>query len=465
MKSGAQKNLILPQQVFNPSSLLQINKVHHRIFGRLHLVHAAVLPYACPAASFGYFQVGEDIQEDNCADPQAPPNLLMLHKFCELVDVQVLQNSHRSTALCASEDPSSRKQAALLLGAYVIMCHDLSPDEAAARICCGVASKASADFRNPFDECSGINVSLRDYLDSLHRSRSLGWISFAERGNVDKGDAGFDPEEYAYFDSPLNADLHEIVPGRLLLSSCPRDLPDGAAWADRYDPSGRFVARDFSPAFAADHLAQFDTALCVRVGVPRYGRDALDGTGLGLLDLFCEDAPVPEPAAVDRFLAAVDAAAPRTVALQGDGRRGPAAALAGAYLVRRHGFTGREAAAWLQMVRPGCVSGEHVRFLCAQEEMATAASVIVGVVAASSGAAGVDLGAGPEPAAAACRPWLHGARPQSKSFQLARPDRDDPSRSGPARDGEGGACSGLTRTGSAGRLEALVSWAGRGWGL
>ena len=437
---------------------------HHRIFGRLHHVFITTLPRACPAAPFAYFQVDEESFRYNNTDPLGPANVLILHKFCQLVDHQILQNNHRSTAFCSSKAPDSRVQAAFLLGAYMIIRHDLSPNDAIERLFS--VSGGDAAFFDALGDRNVYNTTIRDCLGALHRTRRMGWISFADRdANQGSDRSAFNPDEYAHFDSPLNADLHEIVPGRLLLSSCPRDLPDGAAWADRYDSAGRFVVRDFSPAFAADQLAQFDTALCVRVGVPRYGRDALDGTGLGLLDLFCEDAPVPEPAAVDRFLAAVDAAAPRAVALQGDGRRGPAAALAGAYLVRRHGFTGREAAAWLRMVRPGCVSGDHVRFLCAQEEMANAASVIVGVVAASSGAAGVDLGAGPEPAAAACRPWLHGARPQSKSFQLARPGRDDPSRSGPARDGEGGACSGLTRTGSAGRLEALVSWAGCGWGL
>ena len=146
--------------------------------------------------------------------------------------------------------------------------------------------------------------------DSLRRFWRLAIRAIRDSDNPDDGgDDGFDPEEYAYFDSPLNADLHEVIPGSLLVSSCPRALPGGGAgWADRYDAAGRFVARDFSPAHAADHLSQFDAALCIRVGVPRYARDALDGTGLGLLDLYCKYTPAGPPAeAVARFLGEVDA--------------------------------------------------------------------------------------------------------------------------------------------------------------
>ena len=251
----------------------------------------------------------------------------------------------------------------------MIMRHELFPEEAMERLAPVVdAESASLPYLETDVEGESLPGPLRDCLRALHRCRGRGWIRFA-----DGGDDGFDPEEYAYFDNPLNADLHELVPGRLLVSSCPRSLPGGAAWADRYDAAGRFLARDFSPAYAADHLAQFDAALCVRVGVPRYGPDALAGTGIRLLDLYCEeDVAAPPPGAVVSFLEAIDAAAPRPVALQGDGLLWPAFALAGAYLVRREGFTAEEAAAWLRMVRPGCVTREHLPFLRAQAREAAA---------------------------------------------------------------------------------------------
>jgi hypothetical protein len=186
-------------------------------------------------------------------------------------------------------------------------------------------------------------LSVQDCLEALQRSKSLGWVSFA--------DDGFDPEEYAHFDDPLNADLHELVPGKLLAMPCPRLLDTPAGWEDCY-VEGRFHHRSFSPAYFIDILSQFDVSLCVRLGMPRYGKEALEGTGLELLDLCCEDEDVPDRASVDRFVAAVEAEA-GAVAVQSEGGAGHAAALAGAYMIRRHGFTGRQAAAWLRIVRPG----------------------------------------------------------------------------------------------------------------
>jgi hypothetical protein len=333
---------------------------------------APALPDASEFDTYAYFELDPDWSGSNHRDPHGPANLLLIYKFCELVDMQILQNAHRSTAFCVSELPESRIQAAMLLGAYMIMRHDVHPDDAMNRLAPALVGVNSA-FRDAYSDSNRNRLQLRDCLGALHRSRNLGWIRFADSG--DHGDdASFDPEEYAYFDNLLNADLHELVPGRLLVTSCPRLLPDGAMWADRYDAAGRFLARDFSPAFAIDHLAQFDVSLCIRVGVPRYGSDALAGSGLDLLDMYIEDDGVPDQSAVARFLAAVDAAAPRAVVVQGDGMRGPATALAGAYLVRRHGFTGQEAAAWLRMVRPGCVSGEQLRFLVATAAAESAAS-------------------------------------------------------------------------------------------
>jgi hypothetical protein len=419
--------------------------LHHRIFGRLHLIQISKVPNACIEAPYGYFQIGQDAFQPNYRDPDGPPNLLILHSFCDLVDLQILQNAHRSTALCVDQSASSRTQAAFLLGGYMIMRHDLSPDEALHRLAPALDSGAGV-FHDVLEYGSFSRLDLRDCLVALHRSRGLGWIKFSASNDLTGSDienGGFDPAEYAYFDSPLNADLHELIAGRLLVSSCPRILPDGAAWADRHDAAGSFVARDFSPAFAAEHLAQFDVALCVRVGIPRYGRDDLDGTGLDLLDLYCEERLDPDPAAVDRFLAAVDGAAPCAVVVQGDGRRGPASALVGAYLVRRHGFTGREAAAWLRMVRPGCVSAAHVRFLCGQEGLALGAS--------EAGPCCCSAAAGDKPAT--CRRQSTDAAVPS----LQAGDKFD-------SDSDGAAVSVLPRSGSTGQLAGLLSWVGR-WGL
>ena len=55
-----------------------------------------------------------------------------------------------------------------------------------------------------------------------------------------------DPAEYAHLDSPLNADMHEVVPGRIFAMRGPLDLPRGALWRDARDERGGFGHRDFT---------------------------------------------------------------------------------------------------------------------------------------------------------------------------------------------------------------------------
>ncbi len=58
-----------------------------------------------------------------------------------------------------------------------------------------------------------------------------------------------------HLDSSLNADLHEIIPGKFIAVRGPTDLPAGEAWQDLLDADGNFavgtqVARDYSPQHA-----------------------------------------------------------------------------------------------------------------------------------------------------------------------------------------------------------------------
>jgi hypothetical protein len=317
--------------------------VHTRIFGRVHMVQSQTPPWSCTTDQYGYLQVTNDI-----SDAFGPANLLSLYQFCKMMDEHIANNAHRSTALWAGQTRETLSTAAFLLGSYMLMRLDAKVGDimerldAVAGCTFGFKDAAHANHSSAFTAASPM-LSVRDCLEALQRSKSLGWISFA--------DDGFDAEEYAHFADPLNAGLHELVPGKLLATPCPRLLHSPAGWEDSF-AQGRFHHRSFSPAYYAGILSQFDVSLCVRLGMPRCSRQAVEETGLRLLDLCCEDGEAPDRAAVVRFLAAAGAEA-GALALQSEGRPGHAGALAGAYLVWRHGFTGRQAAAWVSVVRPG----------------------------------------------------------------------------------------------------------------
>ena len=81
-------------------------------------------------------------------------------------------------------------------------------------------------------------LRIHDYLAALHRAKQIGWADF----HADR----FDFEGYRQLDSPLNADLHEVVPGKIIMMCGPRDLPGGVHWRDVPKEDGRFGHREFS---------------------------------------------------------------------------------------------------------------------------------------------------------------------------------------------------------------------------
>ena len=53
--------------------------------------------------------------------------------------------------------------------------------------------------------------------------------------------------EYEELDNPVNAYLHEVVPGKLIAMLGPMDIADGQQWSDTHHADGAFGHRDFSP--------------------------------------------------------------------------------------------------------------------------------------------------------------------------------------------------------------------------
>jgi cell division cycle 14 len=239
------------------------------------------------------------------------------------------------------------------------------------------------------------------------RAKELGWVCFK--------DGGFNLEDYEHLDCPLNADLHEVVPGKFIAMRGPRSLPDGAHFKDT--PSG---ARNFSPAHYADILHQFDVSLVVRLNEAEYDSAEFEAEGIAVAALPFPDCSTPPPDVVAQFLAIADAV-PGALAVHckaGLGRTGPLIAL---YMMRRHGFTARAAMGWLRVVRPGSVIGEQQHFLCRQEAIMRAVapgpSRLPPAKAGSSaeGFTAADVGALAAAAAASAPEFLRkkGPRPES----------------------------------------------------
>ena len=82
-----------------------------------------------------------------------------------------------------------------------------------------------------------------------------------------------------------------------------------------------------------------------------------------MADLVFEDCTPPPVDVVAKFLAIAEGVE-GAVAVHCKAGLGRTGTLIGVYLMRRHGFTGREAMGWLRIMRPGSVIGEQQHYLC-----------------------------------------------------------------------------------------------------
>ncbi len=215
------------------------------------------------------------------------------------------------------------------------------------------ATFAPPDFR----------LRLVDCWRGIRRAQMKNWIARPSRhnphlwGRIDEG-------EYNLYENPLNGDLHEVVPGKFVAFTGPRDL-DGRQFRD---DSERGV-RAFSPGYYVDILLKLGVSAVVRLNEARYDAAAFAAAGIAHHDLYFDDCTAPPDDVVARFLRIADAA-PGAVAVHckaGLGRTGTLVAL---YLMRTHGFSAREAMGWLRVMRPGSVIGDQQRYLCDAERRA-----------------------------------------------------------------------------------------------
>lgn len=114
---------------------------------------------------------------------------------------------------------------AFLLGAYLILKLDLKASSTAYHFR-GIDPSAFEPFMDPSASHSDFTISVAECWNALERSKECGWISFPAP-NTPYCWGLIDSDEYAHYNDPLNADLHELVPGRLFAMRAPKQILGG----------------------------------------------------------------------------------------------------------------------------------------------------------------------------------------------------------------------------------------------
>ena len=308
-------------------------------------------------ADFTYFSIEDKICYHGFADDFGPLNLGSVFQFCEMLDDIVGQQTS-PVALLSKMDPKSITNAVFLMGSYMIMRKDASVEQVMDNF--EQMNNLIVSYRDVTPGVQNFHLYVHDCWSGLIKAKQLGWVDF----ELD----GFDFQEYQELDNPLNADLHEIVPGKFLAMRGPRDISSGALWEDVQSADGSFSHREFSPTHYAEILSQFGVQAVVRLNTPQYSSKGFENAGIAVADLFFEDCTPPSVDVVAKFLAIAESL-PGALAVHCQAGLGRTGTLIALYMMKHYGFTAREAMGWLRIVRPGSVIGEQQDFLCAREAL------------------------------------------------------------------------------------------------
>eukprot|EP00455_Lapot_gusevi_P048390 TRINITY_DN667_c0_g1_i4.p1 TRINITY_DN667_c0_g1~~TRINITY_DN667_c0_g1_i4.p1 ORF type:complete len:540 (-),score=222.45 TRINITY_DN667_c0_g1_i4:385-2004(-) len=298
-----------------------------------------------------------------------PLNLGAVYRFCLMLHQKLKEKPNAKLLFWTQQKPQNRSNATFLLGCYLILVLQRSPEEVYSmfRECMDPPlvpfCDASLDHQLflspalPTARTDARQVPAHNQISCLCSyvtvEEALHAVARAVRDRFFEPHR-FDVGEYDYYSKNENGGINVIVPGKLMALIGPRDNPAGSA--------------AHTPADYLDVMRHLGVSDLVRLNENCYDAAPFVANGINHWDLPFPDGNVPPPTVISSFLR-ICSQSKGMVAVHckaGLGRTGTCLA---SYMIYHYGWPADQAIAWIRVARPGSVFGIQKLFLQLMEPL------------------------------------------------------------------------------------------------
>eukprot|EP00002_Diphylleia_rotans_P016774 TRINITY_DN3258_c0_g1_i1.p1 TRINITY_DN3258_c0_g1~~TRINITY_DN3258_c0_g1_i1.p1 ORF type:complete len:415 (+),score=44.40 TRINITY_DN3258_c0_g1_i1:119-1363(+) len=304
---------------------------------RLYFVSLRSIPKDTEKVTF--FSVDNELVYLHFFNDFGPLNMGQLYRFCMILKTKLEDARGRAVYMYSSHDAHKRANAAFLLGGYLIMMMDYSPEDA-HRPFASLHPKL-VPFRDASYGPSTFPLTLIECLRGLWKGKKQEWVDFAK----------FNITDYETYERVENGDMNWILPGKFLAFSGPHNTP--------VLENGMRV---LTPDFYVPLFRKLGVTTVIRLNRKCYDRKTFLDAGINHHELYFPDGSTPSDIILRKFLDIVENE-PGAIAVHCKAGLGRTGTLIASYIMKHYRFTVTEVIAWIRICRPGSVIGPQQHYL------------------------------------------------------------------------------------------------------